>query len=153
MYITINDVIGEKRIDLSYPISSGKDAPVEIAVITMLSDNVQYLLKESMKIRLKSGEDVALKKGVYMDKELNAIIGLELKLAIESCDYVLRTNKLEYVTEMAISLEELDIAITSKMESPATPYLHIILLVLNILHILNQKCLNIRNSTMVRSFL
>ena len=108
MYITINDVIGKKRIDLSYPISSGKDAPVEIAVITMLGDNVQYLLKESMKIRLKSGEDVALKKEVYTDKELNAIIGLELKSAIESCDYVLRTNKLEYVTEMAISLEELD---------------------------------------------
>ena len=38
MYITINDVIGEKRIDLSYPIRSNK----EVAVITMLSDNVQY---------------------------------------------------------------------------------------------------------------
>ena len=37
MYITINDVIGEKRIDLSYPIE-GKD----IVVISMLSDNVQY---------------------------------------------------------------------------------------------------------------
>ena len=102
MYITINDV--EKRIDLSYPISSGR----EIAVITMLSDNVQYLLKESMKIRLKSGEDMALKKGVYMDKELNAIIGLELKSGIESHDYILRINKLKNVTEMAISLEELD---------------------------------------------
>ena len=29
MYITINDIKGEKRIDLSYPIHSGK----EIAVI------------------------------------------------------------------------------------------------------------------------
>ena len=38
MYITINDVIGEKTIDLSYPIRSGK----EIAVISMLSNNVQY---------------------------------------------------------------------------------------------------------------
>ena len=38
MYIMINDVIGEKMIDLSYPIRSSK----EIAVITMLSDNVQY---------------------------------------------------------------------------------------------------------------
>ena len=37
MYITINDIIGEKRIDLSYPIRSGR----EIAVIRMLSDNVQ----------------------------------------------------------------------------------------------------------------
>ena len=38
MYITINDIKGEKRIDLSYSIDSGK----EIAVIIMLSDNIQY---------------------------------------------------------------------------------------------------------------
>ena len=38
MYITINNIEGEKRIDLSYSIHSGK----EIAVIRMLSDNVQY---------------------------------------------------------------------------------------------------------------
>ena len=38
MYITINDMIGEKRIDLSYPIRSNK----EVAVIAMLNDNVQY---------------------------------------------------------------------------------------------------------------
>ena len=38
MYITINDIKGEKRIDLSYSIDSDK----EIAVIIMLSDNVQY---------------------------------------------------------------------------------------------------------------
>ena len=40
MYITINDIIGSKRIDLSYPISSGR----EVAVITMLSYNFQYEL-------------------------------------------------------------------------------------------------------------
>ena len=112
MYITINNIIDEKAIDLSYPISSGKEAcrapQAEAAVIIMLSDNVQYLLKESMKIRLKTGEDVALKEGVYTDKELNAIIGLELKSGVESRDYVSRTNKLENVTEMAIRLEELD---------------------------------------------
>ena len=37
MYITINDVIGEKRIDLSYPIK-GK----EIEVVSMFSNNVLY---------------------------------------------------------------------------------------------------------------
>ena len=39
-----------------------------------------------------------------MDKELNAIIGLELKSEIESRDYVLRTNKLENVTEIGYHL-------------------------------------------------
>ena len=38
MYITVNDVIGEKRINLSYPIHPRK----EIAVIAMFSNNVQY---------------------------------------------------------------------------------------------------------------
>ena len=38
MYITINDIKGEKRIDLSYLIDSDK----EITVIIMLSDNIQY---------------------------------------------------------------------------------------------------------------
>ena len=61
-----------------------------------------------MKIRLKTGKDVVLLKEAYTDKELNAIIGLELKLGTESCDYVLRTNKLENVMKLTISLEELD---------------------------------------------
>ena len=43
MYITINDIKGEKRIDLSYPIHS-LNTIKEIAVIIMLSDsdNIQY---------------------------------------------------------------------------------------------------------------
>ena len=113
MYLTINNIIDAKTIDLSYPIYSSKEAPegprsAEIAVITMLSNNVQYLLKESMKMRLKTEEDVVLQEGVYMDKELNAIIGPKLKSRIESHDYVLRTNEFEKVMKMAISLEELD---------------------------------------------
>ena len=38
MYITIKNVKGEKRIDLSYSVHSDK----EIAVIRMLSNNIQY---------------------------------------------------------------------------------------------------------------
>ena len=38
MYITINDIKGEKRIDLSYPIYPRK----EIAVVSMLSNDAQY---------------------------------------------------------------------------------------------------------------
>ena len=41
MYITVNDIIGEKRIDLDYPIHSNK----EVAVIKVLSYNVQYEIK------------------------------------------------------------------------------------------------------------
>ena len=42
MYITTNDVIGKKRIDLSYPIHCIARWGKEVAVIRMLSDNVQY---------------------------------------------------------------------------------------------------------------
>ena len=47
MYITINNIKGEKRIDLSYSIQNF-DSGKEIAVIRMLSDNVQY---EILKLR------------------------------------------------------------------------------------------------------
>ena len=104
MYITINDIISEKRIDLSYPICSGK----EITVISMFSDNVQYWLKGPMKVLLETGEETMLTKGVYTDKELNAILGPGLKLQMVSCDDVLRINKLEKVTKMVVSSNELD---------------------------------------------
>ena len=42
MYITINDVIGEKTIDLSYPIYPEK----EIAVVSMFSNNSQIFVSE-----------------------------------------------------------------------------------------------------------
>ena len=47
MYITINNIKGEKRIDLSYSIQNF-DATMEIAVIRMFSDNVKY---EILKLR------------------------------------------------------------------------------------------------------
>ena len=40
MYIKINDVKREKRIDLSYPIKNFGFA--EIAVVSLFSNNVQY---------------------------------------------------------------------------------------------------------------
>ena len=54
MYIKINN-IGEKRIDLSYPIknsNSSKEDPegscsTEITVITMFSDNIQYEVEKA----------------------------------------------------------------------------------------------------------
>ena len=92
MYITINDIIGEKRIDLSYPIK-GKDGPcgphwsldpaqqsMEIAVVSMVSDNVQYWLQGSIEVLLKTGKKIVLNKVVYMDKGAKCTdrIGVEI---------------------------------------------------------------------------
>ena len=105
MYITINDIIGSKRIDLSYPIRSGR----EVAVVSMLSYNVQYWLQGSIEVLLKTGKKIALNKGVYMDKKLNALIGTELESQmLDSRNDVLRTNQLEKVMKMTISLNKLD---------------------------------------------
>ena len=52
MYITINDFIGEKRIDLSYPIRPRK----EITVVSMLSNNVQYWLQGSIEVLSITGK-------------------------------------------------------------------------------------------------
>ena len=74
----------------------------------MFSNNVQYWLQESIEVLLKTGKTIVLNKGVYTDKELNSLIGLELKSRMDSREDVLRTNKLEKITKMVISLNELD---------------------------------------------
>ena len=105
MYITINNVIGEKTIDLSYPIYPEK----EIAVVSMFSNNSQILLQKSTEVLLYMGNKIVLNEGIYMDKELESLIGTELKSQmLVSCDDVLRTNKLKIITKVAISLKELD---------------------------------------------
>ena len=71
MYITINNVIGETRINLSYPIQSF-DSSKEIAVVSMLSDNIQYEIKEHLKLNLMGGEEKQILNGNYMLRELRA---------------------------------------------------------------------------------
>ena len=140
MYITINDVIGEKRIDLSYPIKGR-----EIAVVSMLSDNVQYWLQGPIEVLLKTGKKIVLNKGVYVDKELNSLIGTELRSQmLDSRNDVLRTNKLEKVMRMVISFNELDNSDNLEDGRPSNTLL-IMSLALNILCILNPAPLNIRN--------
>ena len=81
----------------------------EIAVVSMLSDNVQYWLQGSIEVLFKTGKKIVLNKGVHMDKELNSLIGMELRMQmIDSREDVLRTNKLEKVKKMTISLNELN---------------------------------------------
>ena len=54
MYIMINYIKGEKRIDLSYSIDSDK----EITVIIMHSNNSQILLHRSIEVLLKQGKEI-----------------------------------------------------------------------------------------------
>ena len=61
-----------------------------------------------MGVLLYTSKKIVLNKGVYMDKELDSLIGMELKSQmLDSRDDVLRTNKLKKITKVAISLNEL----------------------------------------------
>ena len=66
MYITINNIKGESRIDLFYPVHSDK----EIAVIRMLSDNVQYqILKVRSVMDPISDTKKMVPNGTYASRE------------------------------------------------------------------------------------
>ena len=109
MYIKINNVIGEKRIDLSYPIHRFKQRK-EIAVISMFSNNVKY---EIPKPRMAHSDSppvngkLILSK-TYTGRELFSIVGGMAKLTkFVSDDLVVKTNKLPGITEMIFNLDEL----------------------------------------------
>ena len=55
-----------------------------------------------------TGKKITLNKAVYTDKELNVLIGTELKSRIGDRDDVLRTSKLVNGIKITISLNELD---------------------------------------------
>ena len=56
MYITINNIIGEKTIDLSYSIRNF-GLSKEITVISILSENTQYEMTKPLKLKLADGSD------------------------------------------------------------------------------------------------
>ena len=71
--------------------------------------NSQILLHKSIEFLLKTGKEIVLNKGVYTDRELNSLIGTELKSQmLDSHNDILRTNKLVNGTKISITLNELD---------------------------------------------
>ena len=105
MHITINDIKGEKTIDLSYPIHSKK----EITVVSMHIINSQILSHRSIEVLSVTGKKIVLNKGVYMDNELNSLIGTDLKSQmLDSSNDIQRTNRLVNDTKITISLNKLN---------------------------------------------
>ena len=109
MYITINNIKGEKRIDLSYSIQNF-DSGKEIAVIRMLSDNVQY---EILKLRVVMDPISNTKKiivsGTYAGRELISMLeGIVELNQFEVDDQVTKMNQLKGITEITLNLNELN---------------------------------------------
>ena len=106
MYITINNVKGEKRIDLSYSIHSDK----EIAVTRMLSDNIQYkVLKLCAVMDPVSDMKKMIPKGAYASRQLLSMLEGIIELnKFEIDDEVTKTSKLKGITEITLNLDELN---------------------------------------------
>ena len=106
MYITINNIKGEKRIDLSYLIHSDK----EITVIRMLSDHVKYeILKLHAVMDPISDTKKLIPNGTYADRELLSMPERIIELNLfEVDDQVIKKNKLKGITEITLNLDELN---------------------------------------------
>ena len=109
MYITINNIKGEKRIDLSYSIQNF-DSDKEIAVIRMLSDNGQYeILKLHSVMDPISDTKKMIPKGAYVGRQLLSMPeGIVELNQFEVDDQVTKTNKLKGITEITLNLNELN---------------------------------------------
>ena len=109
MCITINDVIGEKTIDLSYPIRSTSGPGKEITVISMLSENTQFEMTKPLKLKLVDGSEKEVLSKTYMSRKLNAFVeGKHIISDLDNDPQIIKTNKLGKVTNMNLKLDELD---------------------------------------------
>ena len=77
----------------------------EVAIIIMFSDNIQYDIEKPVKVWLIMNEEMQLQKGKLLSRELGAFIARKL---MTTKDGIIKTNKLAHITDMVISLDELD---------------------------------------------
>ena len=120
----INNIKGEKRIDLSYSIQNF-DSGKEIAVIRMLSNNVQYqILKLRAVMDPISNAKKIIPNGTYAGRQLLSIVEGMVELNQFEVDHqVIKTNKLKQITEMIINLDELNNSVNLKDGRPSNKLL------------------------------
>ena len=124
MYITINNIKGESRIDLSYSIQNF-DSDKEITVIRMLSDNVKYeILKLRSAMHPISDTKKMIPNGTYASRELISMLEEIVELnQFEVDDQVTKMNKLKGITEITLDLDELNNSINLKDGRPSNELL------------------------------
>ena len=119
MYITNNNIKGDKRIDLSYSIQN-LDSGKEIAVIRMLSDNAQYQILKLHSVMGLTDTKKIIASGTYAGRELISMPERIVELdQFEVDDQVTKTNKLKGITEITLNLDELNNSDNLKDERPS----------------------------------
>ena len=146
MYITINNVIGEKRIDLSYPLRNF-DSSKEVTVINMFSDNVQYGIIKPRTIidSISPGNEKLILCRTYAGRELISVSEGMVAFTHFVNDDGVMTNNLVGITEMIFNLNDLD---NSDNLDLTMSYSLIMLLLMKILHVLNPTSHSTRNLKM-----
>ena len=141
MYITIINIVGEKRIDLAYSINNSNK---EVTVVGLFSDNIQYEFREPWMVELGESRNKGITTGTYTRRKLIDIV--EEKIEMTQSDneepHVIKQNKLEGITEVVFSLDEIDNTNNFSNGLPSnTLFMHHV----TILHISNPTLLSIRN--------
>ena len=124
MYITINNIKGESRIDLSYSIQNF-DSEKEIAVIRILSDNVEYeILKLHSVMDPISDTKKIIPNGTYAGRQLLFLLEGMIELnQFEADNQVIMKNKLKGITEITFNLDELNNSVNLKDGRPSNELL------------------------------
>ena len=102
MYITINNIIGEKTIDLDYSIknfNSTTGRGKEIAIVSMLSDNVQCEVRKPIN---------GLKSKFYTSREIRVLLEKENMDLLDNNPQIIKINKLSKIVDMIFNLNEID---------------------------------------------
>ena len=78
-------------------------------LLACISVILRFCYIDLIEVLSVTGKKIVLNKGVHTDKELNSLIGTELKSQmLDSCNDIQRTNKLVNGTKITISLNELN---------------------------------------------
>ena len=105
MSVKINDIIGEKTIHLAYSIKNF-DSSKEVAIVSMLSENIGYEFTEPWRMELELGNKQVT---AYMRRELIGLIEGKIELTLCNDNSQINSmNKLADVKEIVLNLNELD---------------------------------------------
>ena len=98
MYITINNVTGEKTIDLDYSIENF-DSDKEVTIVDVLSGNIQYQVRKPIG---------GLKSKFYTGREMRVLLEKENMDLLDNNPQIIKINKLSRIVDMIFKLNEIN---------------------------------------------
>ena len=126
IYITITDVVGEKRINLAYPIQNLYSSK-EVTVISMFGNNVQYQIVEPLKVLPITNEERQLPEWVFIFREINtSIVRKLITTSLDANDNIIKMISWHASQRWFLAWTNSTTLTTWKMEDSAMSYLGIL---------------------------